>query len=184
MTDKLSSHFEDLIEFMDQSFTWCAKESEEATSQVNEILSMLLDDANRVAAMSKETLDAIGSMQEIISALKPSGDREAANRLAKALLEAAAEDQDVNQFVSPIMEALQFQDRIHQNMNNTVKMMRVWRDVRYKIAVTGKFSNEDRIKFGNTLLECTTMVEERDLIRRHIEGVEPENATQDDVIFF
>lgn len=184
MSNNVHKMFHDLITFSSKSLEQCALESEDATSQVNEILTMLLDDANRVAAMSKETLDAIGSMQEIITMLHPSGDREVANKLAKALLDASKEDQSVNSFITPILEALQFQDRINQNMGNMIKMLYVWIDTRNRICKNPVFDESQKINFGNQLIECTSMHDEREIIRKHIEGVKPEDEAKTDVLFF
>ena len=184
MKRKVNSMFEDLINFSAKSLDWCAMESEQASSQVNDILNLLLDDAQRVAAMSKETLDAIESMQEIITQLQPTGDREMANKLAKALVEASNEDSEIRNFISPIMESLQFQDRISQNMGNVISMLRFWLSTRDKIASTAEFSETDLVEFGNQLLGLTTMNDERTIIRKYIDNLDPENETKNDVLFF
>ena len=173
----------DLADFCYSSMNWCAIESEKATGQVNEIITILLEDATRVSAISKETLEAISSMREIINNLT-SDDRDAANDLAKALSQTAAEDEEMRLFVSPIMEALQFQDRISQNMNNFSKMLRTWIEKREELEGNSEFSDMDKIDFGERLLACTTMTEERDIIRTYIDNLKEEDAAHADVMFF
>ena len=45
----------DLADFCYSSMNWCAIESEKATGQVNEIITILLEDATRVSAISIST---------------------------------------------------------------------------------------------------------------------------------
>ncbi|NRA46625.1 MAG: hypothetical protein HRU09_16880 [Oligoflexales bacterium] len=174
----------DLADFCYSSMNCCAIESEKATGQVNDIITILLDDATRVSAISKETLEAISSMREIINNLAAEGDRDAANDLAKALSQTAAEDEEMRLFVSPIMEALQFQDRIAQNMNNFSKMLRTWIEKREELEGSSEFSEVDKIDFGERLLACTTMMEEREIIRTYIDNLKEEETAQSDVMFF
>ena len=150
----------DLADFCYASMNWCALESESATNQVNDIISILLDEAGRISAVSKETLSAVASMQEIINnLLNHDGDRDAANELANALKKTSDEDKEIKSFVSPIMEALQFQDRISQNMSNFSKMVRTWLEKREELEGQQEFADEDKVDFGERLLQCTTMTE-------------------------
>ncbi|MFK7823994.1 MAG: hypothetical protein AB8G05_07555 [Oligoflexales bacterium] len=174
----------DLADFCYSSMNWCAIESEKATGQVNDIITIILDDAARVSAISKETLDAISSMREIINNLTSDGDRDAANDLARALAQTASEDEEMRMFVSPIMEALQFQDRIAQNMNNFSKMLRTWIEKREELEGQEEFTELEKIDFGDRLLGCTTMTEERDIIRSYIDNLKEDEAADKDVMFF
>ena len=174
----------DLAEFSHSSMEWCCKESEKATEAVNDIINILLEDATRVSAVSQDTLDALNSMKDLVNALGSKESRDTAKELATALSETAAQDEEIRAFVSPIMEALQFQDRVSQNMSNFTKMIRTWIEAREEVHDNNSFSEEDKINFGERLLKCTTMNEERDLIRRHIKNLKEEEKAPEDVLFF
>ena len=184
MDQKKREFLYDLADFCYSSMNWCSIESEKATDQVSSIITMLLDDAARVSAISKETLDAIASMREIIENLTGDGDRNAANDLARALKQTADEDREVRQFVAPIMETLQFQDRIAQNMNNVTRMLRTWIEKREEIESSSEFSEKDKVDFGTRLLACTTMPEERKIIREFIENLKQDDVADSGVMFF
>lgn len=183
MNEKEKHLFQAIYDFCRASVSWGSKESEAATVKVNDIVTILVDDASRIAAVSKDTLEAINSMRELINNLTGDGKREVANELAKALSESAKEDQQIDRFVSPIIEALQFQDRITQNMSNLLKITDVWLKTREKFAGKSSISKEELVAFGEQLLDCTTMIEERDLIRSKIEGL-PDDKPTTDVLFF
>lgn len=174
----------DLADFCYNSMKWCATESETATEKINDIITILLDDAMKVSALSKDTLGAINSMREVINNLTNERDKDAANDLAKALTQASTEDEEMRRFVSPIMESLQFQDRISQNMNNFSKMLRTYIEKREELLGMPQLSEEDRVDFGNRLLECTTMPEEREVIRSFIDNLKEEEIAETDVMFF
>lgn len=185
MDQKTREFMDDLADFCNESMNWCIIESEKATSNINEIVNILIDDASRVSLVSKETIDAITSMKDIINNLSEAGSREIANELAMALSETANEDQEIKMFVSPIMEALQFQDRITQNMNNFSKMMRTWLEMRDELEGEKKLSKEHLVDFGERLMKCTTMIEERNLLRSHFPDLkEDEVAGPKEMLFF
>lgn len=174
---------DDLTAFSKSTMTWCSKESEEAISKVNKILSLIIENAKRVSALSQETINAITSMQEVITHLG-SDNRQSANNLAKTLKNIALQDKQINEFISPIIETLQFQDRITQNMNNLAKMMECWLQFRKKLDKTKPLSEEQRIEFGKMLLDFTCMKEEREVIHSHIDGIPIEEQETSNILFF
>ncbi|MCB9229535.1 MAG: hypothetical protein H6618_07985 [Deltaproteobacteria bacterium] len=174
----------DLANFSQESMKWCSQESEKAAETISGIINILMDDADRVSAMSRETLDALQSMKDIVNALGNREDRDSANELALALKDSSSQDDEVKKLIYPILETLQFQDRISQNMGNMTKMVNIWIETRKKVSETGSFSEEEIKKFGQELLKCTTMNEEREIICQQIPGVEVEKVVTEDVLFF
>lgn len=180
----LEVYLELFKEFTKDSFNWCCVESEKATSRVSEILDFLVEDSDRISQMSEDTLGALDTMKEIIKSLSTdSRDIEKANDLSKALTALSTENTEVRQMLQPMLEALQFQDRITQNMDNIGKMIAVYLDTRRDL-LAGNVSEFDEQAFGEKLVSQTTMVEEREAIRAHISGMEAEEKGGGDVLFF
>lgn len=171
-------------EFTKESFDWCKRESETATSRVSEILDILVEDADRISQMSEDTLGALSTMREIIHSLTSgSRDTKKANNLSLALNELSGENLEVRQMLQPILEALQFQDRITQNMDNLSQMVELYLREREKIQTEGPLPSSELSRFAGELLKVTTMAQERDVIRQHIDGLEKENDNGK-VLFF
>ena len=182
-TDK-SETLLSLSDFCTASMDWCAKESETSITKINDILNLIVEDSERVSAVSMDTIAAIDNIKQIVNNLSSDGNREAANDLATALTESSREDMQIKKFVTPIMESLQFQDRISQNMKNFAKMIRVWIELRNDIEKGKEFTDQEKIDFGEKLLKCTTMSSERELVRKFIDNLSPEKDVGASALFF
>jgi hypothetical protein len=166
--------------FCQESMRWCAAESEQAIQKINQIVNLLVEDAGRVSHVTQETLDAFESMRDLVNLLAPvNADRNSANALAANLKGLAKSNQQINEYVTPLIETLQFQDRIAQNMDNLAKMNAIWLSFREK-----EQSPEGLKAWGEAMLKATTMASEREIIRSHIEGLPAEQKAAESVLFF
>lgn len=161
--------FKSFRDFTEGSLAWCVKEAEEGTTRVTNAIDLLLKDISRVSAMSSESLKALESLQSMLSKF----DKKNYQQLQKSLASLSRENSEIDSYIQPIMEALQFQDRFRQNLENVVKMIDVWQKTRSAMADGGS-SPDQLLDFGKALLAKTTMKRERDIIRAEIEGLEPE----------
>lgn len=159
-----------LQEFTKASLDWCAKEAESGTERVTDAIATLLKDIQRVSAMSSESLKALSSLQSVLSSI----DKENYQELHKSLSTLSREHGEIDSYIQPIMEALQFQDRFRQNLENVVHMIDVWKDYRVRPDLTSRSSDDALKDFGEALIAKTTMKRERDVIREHIPGLEGE----------
>lgn len=162
--------------FTEASLTWCSKESEESTTRVSGAIDGLLKDTARVSALSEESLFAIEGMHSKLQLHLSKG--ASIHDLIKALQQLAQENDEVKNVIHPIIESLQFQDRLRQNLENISRMIPIWLEWREK-----DLSPEKMVEFGEALGKATTMKEERDFIRNHISGM-PEEEEQDSVLLF
>ncbi len=97
----------------------------------------------------------------------------------------ARQNGDVSRYVSPIIEALQFQDRISQTMDCIGRSMVKWLEFRAAVGDADSLTEEQKIAFGTMLLKLTTMKEERDVIRENIPTMPQEEETPvANVLFF
>lgn len=184
MSNSIKKYVDLFNEFSKESFKWCAEESEKATSRVSQILDIIVEDADRVSQMSADTLKALDTMKEIITSLSSDNRNiEKANKLSVALTKLSNENMEVQGMIQPMLEALQFQDRITQNMENLSKMVSNYVKVRESVESKGSMTEAELQSFGEELLKLTTMADERDLVRKHIDGLSNDEQVTD-MIFF
>lgn len=173
--DKLTHDqlIERLRVFTQRTLEWCAKESEDSTAQVTGAIDVLLNNTARVSQISNESLAAIEGMQKAIS-IHFEGDqgRESLHALISSLQLLAREHAEVQGVIKPIIQALQFQDRLRQNLENMVRMLPIWLEFRKQLPTD--VSPEQLRNFGLDLMKVTTMIPERDIIRKHLPKLEPE----------
>ena len=181
MNEQTKDFISNFIEFSDGSMKWCCNESENASSSIMSILDHLLSDAERVSKMSQDTLDAVQTLKKIKLEKQGQSDDNMTKDLISGLVQLTQQHQDVAELIHPIIEALQFQDRITQNMQNMVKMLGVWWASRSSWENGG--DKEKMSEFAHALYEKTTMVEERDLLRGMWPSLPAEPETQDAILF-
>ncbi len=183
-----------MVRYASGSMHWCALESEKAVSSVMEVMDQLMNDAHRISSMSEDTLGAVRDFRQTVVSLQgefESNDLEkeihATHILIRELSRLTHEHEEVAELVRPIIEVLQFQDRITQNMENMRGMLEVWQSTRQQVENTGRFTAQDRIAFGQALYQCSTMEEERRPLRSLFDGLPAERHkvfSEDDEIFF
>lgn len=175
----IQQHLDDLMEFSTESMRWCAEASEEATKQILKILDFLTKEAARVSSMSKEAVEACDAIRK---AATSAVEGTMATNLIAGLKKLAADHSEVQSFIDPIVQTLQFQDRVTQMMDNIVRMIAAWSIERERLSGSAS-ATLDLVAFGTTLMECATMAEERDLIRKVIPGLPAEAAAEAVSIF-
>jgi hypothetical protein len=173
----------ELNDFTQDSISWCSQESEKATLAISSILDVIVSDAARVSKISHETIQAVEKFKSLVNTLDGKNRNvDLANKLVSALKDMAAEDVEVGSLIQPILEALQFQDRITQNMNNMKRMIEYWMEARAKVEAGDMLTMKE---FGQNLLKMTAMDSERKLICEYIEGLDmAKSATESEVLFF
>ena len=175
---------DDMIEFSSQSMQWCADESEKATLKISEVLHHLTNDARRISIMSAEAIALLKEFKKKAATIAASPtDGQRVSKLIKGLQELGQGDKDIHEFASPVVSALQFQDRTTQMMNNVKSMIAMWALMRQTWQDQTSLTAEDRKLFGEKLFECTSMASVRDIIRQHIPELPPEKAAEGTVLF-
>lgn len=176
-----------IIAFSKESMILCASESEKAVGVVGKILDIIAQDAVRVSKVSEDTLIALNSLKDKFNFNAKSDEKEnlSLSSLISALKKINTENSDIFSFIGPIIENLQFQDRIRQQMENLSKMMEAWNEMRSST----NFSNEKYpgflVEFGTRLLKFTKSPEERPIIHNEISNLpELENISAAEDNFF
>lgn len=172
---------DDMIEFSTKSMEWCSSESERAARSVGETVNFLMSDAKRISIMSKEAVALLAEFRTKTADKVTPGKTTDLIRDLKAMCD---EEQEIHKFADPVIEALQFQDRISQMMDNMVRMIATWALTRTSLASGEDLLSDDvRTEFGKQLLECTTMPSERNIVRDAIPGLPAEEKTEDVQLF-
>ena len=172
---------EDLITFSVKSIEWCAKESEQSARKVGKVMEYVLEDAKRVSSISADTLDVVRDAKETIDEMIEQGKT---SQLIVSLQELCNEQVGIKRLIHPIVVALQFQDRISQNMNNLIKMLKLWHELRPEFEQSGTFTEKQKTEFGEKLLDCASMLRERNVIRKHIPSLGEEKEMKDTISLF
>jgi hypothetical protein len=177
-------YLERLIKYTDACLAACSKESEKSVEVVGRLLDTLIKDVARVSSMSESTVTALNQVRGLIANGK-TGDNvigaESAHSLIRALNQISKENRDVSEVVMPLVTTLQFQDRVRQQMENVVKMLKIWIDFR---ADHNTDSDEEILEFGKLLAEPTTTNEERDVLKKVFPGLTIAEQIQNDGFFF
>ena len=171
---------DDLTVFSQQTMEWCSAESEKATQQVGAVISLLLADAKRISFMSTE---AVALLEGIKTKVLDGQNKSKTADFIADLRSLCSREKSINDFADPVIEALQFQDRITHMMQNKVRMLTTWASMRKEVASTHQTTEELMLVLGKRLFDCTTMAGERDVIRQFFDNLPDETPLQDTPLF-
>lgn len=185
---------EDIKSFTKDSIAWCLNESEQASNKIVQTIDILLQDTKRVSQMSDESLKAVESLKSTLAqSFLPANNLDANDArsgrpvldLITSLRAMVKEHNEIQNIINPILEALQFQDRMTQNLDNCLKMINSWLNYREQVFASGKFDATTEQQFANELYKITTMPEERAVIKAvYPKSEQPPEAMATNVEFF
>jgi hypothetical protein len=191
MTQPLSH--QELLErfqsFSHASIKWCIAESEASTSAVSSAIDQLMAKAERVSKISAAGLVALKAAKKTLDLHKGPAkySQVAINSLINSLQGLSREHEEVRGIINPIIENLQYQDRLRQRLENISKMTHYWTGFRKPIVAAGGLDDHgdfDVLGFAQGLAKLTTSVEERDILRRHFKELPTETRVDDSVTLF
>lgn len=154
---------QDLARFSRESIRWCVQESEAATGSMGQAMDAILRDTARVSKLSEESLQAIKDLQQHFIRTATPDYRNLVGRLQRI----CTGNHEMKKLVEPLMQTLQFQDFFRQQLENLQRMLELWLEERERIAAGGRFDADAQKALGERFLKHTTMVTERDTLRRH-----------------
>jgi hypothetical protein len=164
----------DFIEFSKQSMGWCIAESEKEAGRIYGIVKDIVDDLKRRSQMSEKSIESIKKLEKAIAqTIDEKQSKIQMNDILTQLHVLKGDDEEVYRLINPIVESLQFQDRLRQNLENISKLSKLWMTHRSENGSIG-IKDEELIEFGALALKCTTSQDERTIIRKHIKGLPEE----------
>ena len=171
------------IDFTKESLDWCDQESSKSVSAIMDVMDQLVKESSRISAMSEQTLEAIKKIKTDVLADDSCPEAQKVKKLAKELYQFSQQHQEIKDMVSPIIQCLQFQDRLSQNLKNLVAITDLWWQNRQTEAWM-KGSDENLVALGEQLLKLTTMAEERKIIQKHIPMLPEQEEEEANAFFF
>jgi hypothetical protein len=182
-TEAQREYYQSLLNFTESTLRATSRESENAVVIAGKLLDGISEDIARVSSMSKDTVDALTSVRTIIKShgsVRSTLEENKISTLVTALKKINQEHEDISDVIMPLVTSLQFQDRVRQQMENTVKMLRVWLDYREE---NEPISKEDLGGFGQLLAAEVTTGEELQVLAKVFPGSTnaPDANSTDDI---
>jgi hypothetical protein len=173
--------YQSMIKYSEKITERCIQDSDDAVKSISMVIDFLLKDSSRISKMSSDTINAIQNLESLITEMSQKRSKELLRKLINALSGIVKEHRSVNDVIMPIVEALQFQDAIRQQMENVCKIMQIW--LRARLECEKNPTPEHLQRMGETMLKATTMIRERDIIRKHVQGLPAETAADSVMLF-
>lgn len=167
---------EKFIEFSEKSLMICSKNSEMEVGKIYHVISDIISDAKRRSHLSQESLKKINEYKT-----NPGSWTEIEKQNIKEVLSILNKDQ--SEFTDPIIMALQFQDRFRQNLENIIKIVKIWYSHRSSCEEKNMIDKKKMISLGEKMMDAMTSSEERQVIAKHFEGVPLEEAVGEEIMF-
>jgi hypothetical protein len=158
---------DDMKAFIADSFQWCKSESEQESTRILVALQNVMEDVKRRSKMSAAAEQSLIAAQGRLAVMVEQSSQVSLDDLLGELRSLKSDNAEVSRLVNPVIEALQFQDRLVQNMTSIQKVIAFWFDFERNHNVDAP-SPELRQKLMNELLKRVVTVEERSIIREHL----------------
>lgn len=161
MSQKETKEFlESLLRYTDGCVRYCSKRSEHAVTIVDKTLQYLMEDSNRISSMSQQTVSVLVEAKKRLQDNTTETGSNSFDQVLGVLKKLSDGHQEVDSVIMPIIMALQFQDRVRQQMENSVKMIGEWLSKRDVSGVT-YMQPDEVVAFAKKLVSFTTTEEER-----------------------
>jgi hypothetical protein len=184
------------LSYASQSMGQCVKEAENSVMVAGKILDIITNDVGRVSKMSDETIGILEGLKnsieadgesEVAQASSKLGNKSNVRNLISTMKGFAKNNSELHSLLAPIVESLQFQDRVRQQMENVAKMFPIWLQMREEVEA-GVYASEHwestAAEFGNRLMKVTVTPEERETVQAFIPNVKVEKIISADDDFF
>ena len=165
------------VRFSEESIDWCVKQSEQEVVRIYDVLKNLLEDSKRRIHLNHESEKRYSDLVELLS---NDASGQSLTKTVDLLKNLNREDRELT---DPIIEALQFQDRLKQKLENLVKMLDIWNKFRGDEKSEYLVDSESLISFGEELKKCCTTPEERDTLKKYIPGLTYDEEVKGSVMF-
>lgn len=165
MTISKETFLSDYFNFCNASMLWCSEESEKEVTAIYEVLNSLIHDTRRRSALSKETISIIDDLQKSIKDTRQKNRHENIRSLLQEL------SKELKDLTDPIIKALQFQDRLRQNLENIGKILALWAEEKQGCSELQHLNTDEQLVFIKKILSKVTTPEERSAIKKRFPAV-------------
>ncbi|MBV1878199.1 MAG: hypothetical protein KUG79_11205 [Pseudomonadales bacterium] len=148
---------------------WNTDDAAGSVELIFEIISTVEQEIATAGLASEITDEIFFGLKDVVNCLNIRG-KQASKKIVHSLLKNRASlDKTVRELIQPIMIAMQFQDRIRQNMENLSETMAVWQKSRLALLNNrGELPASVRCQVGEELMEIMSMETERAVVKKHL----------------
>lgn len=169
--------------FCNNVLKWGSDDSASSVELIMGIVETVQQKAEKSGDFTETTKEAFANLGEIAMGFNNPHKRNSTKIMISLMQNRISTNENIHDLVQPIMTAMQFQDRIRQNMENLSSMMVLWMSVRSELnEKTCSIDDQTLEDIGTRLLNNMTMASERDIIKLHIPQVADKDAPPDDEI--
>lgn len=169
--------------FCNNVLKWGSDDSASSVELIMGIVETVQQKAEKAGDFTETTKEAFANLGEIAMGFNNPHKRNSTKIMISLMQNRISTNENIHDLVQPIMTAMQFQDRIRQNMENLSSMMVLWMSVRSELnEKTCSIDDQTLEDIGTRLLNNMTMASERDIVKLHIPQVADKDAPPDDEI--
>ena len=158
----------DFNQFFNDSIDWCKAESEKESTAILNSIKHVMDDVSRRSKMSEAAESAFLEAESRLSEMVSSEKKVSAKEILKELSQLKSDSTEVNKLMNPVVEALQFQDRLTQSLDGIALIISEW----FNYSQThgdGPVNAEQETQFATELVKKLRNPEERKIVRKYFD---------------
>lgn len=170
--DQQQDFLERMEKFCNNVLKWGTDDSASSVNLILGIVETVQTNAEKSGDISEATKEAFENLGEIAMGFNNPHKRNTTKIMISLMQNRITANENIRELVQPIMTAMQFQDRIRQNMENLSSMMVLWLKIRAELSQDNCTLDDQALEdIGKRLLDNMTMTSERDIIKQHIPQV-------------
>ncbi len=170
-------------QFCNNVLKWGSDDSASSVDLIMGIVETVQVKAEKAGDFTDTTKEAFANLGEIAMGFNNPHKRNSTRIMISLMQNRLSANENIHDLVQPIMTAMQFQDRIRQNMENLSSMMVLWLSIRSELdEKTCSIDDQTLEDIGTRLLSNMTMTSERNIIKLHIPQVADKDAPPDEEI--
>lgn len=161
----------DFTSFAVDSLKWCLDQSDRELARITRILVLIVNDSHR---RTNRVTDSESNLETILAELSAKNPKRGALNLKAldGLGQFASSQPELNELVSPLIEALKFQATVNRQLRNLYLQIEIWSQERGPETNSVTWPEDKAIEFGQKLLKTVSTKEESEIIKSNIKGLD------------
>lgn len=155
---------EDFSRFADETLQYCQSKAERESRTIVGALDEVMKDIQRRSAMSQKAQEAFQETNTKVLEALQGPDALNTNELLKQLKALGNENTDVKSAILPVIEALQFQDKLNQNIESMRALLLQWEQREPELRSAGS-EDAPAKEYVEAVLQNVSNAEDRAIIR-------------------
>ncbi len=181
--DSVVSLSERLCDFSKSSLDDCIDQTQNVFEELMKLLSLITGESEDVAYLFADSNESLADIKSILINYQNADEHQAKQLLHEMAVSRKKHSKEADKLIQKFMVALQSQDIIRQNIENIGKFHLLWSEYRESIKQSENFNEQQRITFGNEVMNQMTSHAEREIIKQLIPGIILEESEDDDMFY-